>query len=151
MGRPFKTRSVRSTGRSAATTHGELHMTDGFKSRMKMAEFRPGQNWKWVGKGRVGPTVAFDHQFEAVGEHRTKLDFVVETGGFLDAVFGRVTAIYLGRKLDQTFRGWSSISTTWVRPIIPDRDSGRTEPRKMNRHDATGCHRNRLRGNNHEA
>lgn len=76
-------------------------MTDGFKSRMTMVEFRPGESWKWTGRGRIGPTVAFAHEFEAVDTQRTKLDFVVETGGFLDALFGRLTAIYLGRKLDR--------------------------------------------------
>jgi hypothetical protein len=76
-------------------------MTDGFKSRMTMVEFRPGEIWKWTGKGRIGPTMAFAHEFEAVDSQRTKLDFVVETGGFLDALFGRLTAIYIGRKLDR--------------------------------------------------
>lgn len=87
-------------GAVTETTQGVLQMSDGFKSRMTMVEFRPGQTWKWIGRGRIGPTVAFDHQFEAVDENQTKLDFVVETGGFLEPVFGRLTAIYLGRKLD---------------------------------------------------
>lgn len=47
-----------------------------------------------------GPMTAFDHQFEALDDRRTKLDFVVETEGFLEPVFGRLTAFYLGRKLD---------------------------------------------------
>jgi hypothetical protein len=76
-------------------------MTDGFKSRMTMVEFRPGEIWKWTGRGRIGPTMAFAHEFETVDSQRTKLDFVVETGGFLDALFGRFAAIYLGRKLDR--------------------------------------------------
>jgi carbon monoxide dehydrogenase subunit G len=82
-------------------TQGVLQMKEGFKSRLTMVEFHRGQNWKWIGRGRIGPRLAFDHQFEAVGEHRTKIDFVVETGGFLEALFGRLNTLFLGRRLDQ--------------------------------------------------
>jgi hypothetical protein len=88
-------------GEVTATTHGVVQMKDGFKSQMTMAEFRPGRTWKWIGKARIGPTTAFDHQFEAVDEHRTRIHFVVETEGFLEPILGRLTAIYLGRQLDR--------------------------------------------------
>jgi hypothetical protein len=78
-----------------------LHMKEGFKSRLTMIEFHPGQNWKWIGRGRIGPTIAFDHQFKADEAGRTRIDFVVETGGFLEPVFGRLNALFLGRKLDR--------------------------------------------------
>jgi carbon monoxide dehydrogenase subunit G len=39
-------------------TQGMLQMKEGFKSRMTMVEFRPGRNWKWIGRGRIGPTMA---------------------------------------------------------------------------------------------
>jgi hypothetical protein len=76
-------------------------MREGFTSRLTMTEFRPGENWKWVGRGRLGPTLAFDHRFNAVDENRTRIDFVVETAGFIEPVFGRFNALYLGRKLDR--------------------------------------------------
>ena len=88
-------------GAVTATTQGVLRMKEGFKSRLTMTEFRPGRNWKWAGRGRIGPTLTFDHQFEAIDQGRTKIDFVVETDGFLEAVFGRLNALYLGRKLDR--------------------------------------------------
>jgi hypothetical protein len=88
-------------GAVTATTRGIVEMRDGFKSRMTMAEFRPGRNWKWVGESRIGPSTAFNHEFEAVDEHRTRLNFLVATEGFLEPLFGRLAAIYLGRKLDR--------------------------------------------------
>jgi hypothetical protein len=82
-------------------TQGTLQMKEGFKSRMTMVEFRPARIGSGSGEGRIGPTMAADHWFEAVNEDRTKLDFVIETDGFLEAVFGRLNAIYLGRRLDR--------------------------------------------------
>ena len=88
-------------GAVTATTQGVLRMKEGFTSRLTMTEFRPGRNWKWVGRGRIGPTLVFDHRFNAVDENRTEIDFVVETAGFLEPVFGRLNSVYLGRKLDR--------------------------------------------------
>jgi hypothetical protein len=88
-------------GAVTATTKGLLQTKEGFKSQLTMIEFHPGQNWKWSGRGRIGPTIAFDHQFKADEEGRTRIDFVVETGGFLEPVFGRLNALFLGRKLDR--------------------------------------------------
>ena len=88
-------------GSVTATTHAVLQTQEGFTSRLAMVEFNVGRNWKWAGKGRIGPAIAFDHQFEAVDENRTRIDFVLETGGFLESLFGRLNALYLGRKLDR--------------------------------------------------
>ncbi len=88
-------------GRLTATSRGVVQMRDGFKAHMTMVEFRPGHNWKWVGKGGPGLRTAFDHQLQALDENRTRLDFVVETEGVLEPIFGRLTALYLGRKLDR--------------------------------------------------
>jgi uncharacterized membrane protein len=88
-------------GSLTATTRGVVHMRVGFTARMTMVEFRPGHNWKWVGKGGPGLRTAFDHRFEKLDENRTRIDFVVETEGFLEPIFGPLTALYLGRKLDR--------------------------------------------------
>jgi hypothetical protein len=88
-------------GPVTATTQAVLRTQEGFTSRLAMVEFHVGQNWKWAGRGRIGPTIAFDHQFKALDENRTRIDFVLETDGFLESLLGRLNALYLGRKLDR--------------------------------------------------
>lgn len=88
-------------GAITATTTGVIKMKAGFKSSMRMTEFQPGRTWKWIGRGRIGPTTSFDHQFKALDRDRTRIDFVVETEGFLEPLFGRITGRYLGRQLDR--------------------------------------------------
>jgi hypothetical protein len=88
-------------GPLTAESKAIVEMKGGFTARMVMAEFRPRQNWKWSGKGRVGPTNVWDHQLRALDERRTQLDFVLETDGFLEPVFGRMFASYLRRQFDR--------------------------------------------------
>ncbi len=65
--------------------------------------------------------MAFDYQLERLDENRTTLDFVVESACFLEPIFGRLNATYLGRKLDrtspvtETSPVWSLTSTNLIR------------------------------------
>jgi hypothetical protein len=65
-----------------------------------MKEFSPENRWKWASRSRLG-SMAFDHQFRAMDEQHTQIDFVVETAGLAEPVLGRLTAVFLGRKLDR--------------------------------------------------
>jgi hypothetical protein len=85
------------------STTAELRMRGGlrsrFRSHMVMQEFEPGVNWCWTGGSRFSPTIAFDHRFRRVDDHRTMLEFVVYTRGL--GQFGAwVTGRVLRRALE---------------------------------------------------
>ena len=66
----------------------------------RVSEFNPYRNWKWVG-GFLWLTCHYDHRFEAVGERRTKLTFVIEAERFGKSVIGRGFAKVYSRYLDR--------------------------------------------------
>lgn len=88
-------------GPVTASTKGKVRMRNGFEARMAMQEFNPGVNWCWSGRSRFAPTIAFDHRFERVDDHRTTLEFVVSTRG-MGKLGSWVTGRILGRALDRS-------------------------------------------------
>jgi carbon monoxide dehydrogenase subunit G len=79
---------------------GTIRLRNGISSTFRMQEFRPSQNWKWVGPF-LWLTVHYDHQFEALGPSRTRLTWVIDADGFGVTLLGRVFAAVYSKNLDK--------------------------------------------------
>jgi len=88
------------SGAIGPNSSGCIHLRNGIRSTFRMSEFRPGQNWKWVGPF-LWLTVHYDHRFDVVNANRTRLTWVVEAQGFGAAAFGRLFTIMYSRNVDK--------------------------------------------------
>lgn len=79
---------------------GTIHLKNGIRSTFRMREFRQGQNWSWSGPF-LWLTVHYDHRFDALAPHRTRLTWTVSAEGRGVAVFGRLFAAIYARSLDK--------------------------------------------------
>jgi hypothetical protein len=70
------------------------------KSTFRMTEFNPWRNWKWVGPF-LWLTIHYDHRFESLTNHQTKLRFVLEASGFGVRLFGQLFAQVYSRNLER--------------------------------------------------
>jgi len=91
---------VSPSGGIGPSSSGCIHLRNGIRSTFRMREFRPGQNWKWVGS-LLWLTVHYDHRFDVVDANRTRLTWVVEAEGFGAAAFGRLFAVMYSRNVDK--------------------------------------------------
>ncbi len=87
-------------GAVGPSSSGRILLQNGVKSTFSMEEFRPMQNWKWVGPF-LWLTVHYDHRFDAVDASRTRLTWTVDADGFGAAAFGRIFAAIYSRNLDK--------------------------------------------------
>jgi hypothetical protein len=79
---------------------GNIHLANGIKSTLRMTEFNAYRNWKWVGPF-LWLTVHYDHCFESMNDHQTRLRFVLEASGFGVGLFGRLFAKIYRRNLEK--------------------------------------------------
>ena len=61
------------------------------KSTFRMTEFNPYRNWKWVGPFLL-LTIHYDHRFESLTSHQSRLRWVLAADGFGVGFLGRVFA-----------------------------------------------------------
>ena len=87
-------------GEITANSTGVIHLKFGPTSAFEMTEFNPHRNWKWVGRF-LWLTVHYDHHFERLSEHRTKLTWIVACEGFGASVIGRLFALIYNRNLNK--------------------------------------------------
>jgi hypothetical protein len=88
------------SGELGSKSTGVIHLTNGLKPMLRMTEFNPPRNWKWIG-AFLWLTVIYDHQFEPVDAVRTKLNFVIEATGFGASILGRLFAWIYRRNLER--------------------------------------------------
>ena len=72
-------------GKLASASKGIIHLKNGMKSTFQMTEFNPHRNWKWVGPF-LWLTIHYDHRFEPIGDHNTKLVWNVGVTGLGAAI-----------------------------------------------------------------
>ena len=65
-----------------------------------MVEFNPGHNWKWIGDF-LWLTIFYDHVFEAINDHQTKMTWNVDGEGAGIGVLGRLFAIVYNGNLNR--------------------------------------------------
>ncbi len=69
----------------------------------RMMEFNPCRNWKWAGPF-LWLTIHYDHRFESLSSHQTKLRFVLAAYGFGVGFLARLFAKIYRRNLKRRFR-----------------------------------------------
>ncbi len=90
---------VRPPGELGPQSTGVIHLSNGIKSAFTMTEFHPHRNWKWVGRF-LSLTVHYDHRFEELTPHQTKLTWLIDGTGFGVSVLGRLLARIYRKNLD---------------------------------------------------
>ena len=88
------------TGGLSLQSKGSFLLSNGMKSVFEMKEMHPPRNWKWVGPF-LWMTVHYDHQFERVDEHHTRLIWLIDGEGFGVSIFGKIFASIYNRNLDR--------------------------------------------------
>jgi hypothetical protein len=87
-------------GKLGLHSSGTIHLANGMKSTFRVTEFNPCRNWKWVGPF-LWLTIHYDHCFESLNSHQTKVRFALEASGFGVSFFGRVFATIYRRNLEK--------------------------------------------------
>ena len=87
-------------GGLTANSRGLFHLSNGIKSEFQMAEFNLSKNWRWTGPF-LWLHLEYDHRFEAINQHRTRLTWIVRAKGFAVSLFGRFFAMIYNRNLDR--------------------------------------------------
>ena len=106
---------VTPAGPIGPTTAGRIHLSNGITSTFRMTEFEEGRAWKWVGPF-LGLQVHYDHQFEPVGLHCTRLTWTLKAEGFAVALLGPLFAAIYGRNLDRAIANFVSSCGVDARP-----------------------------------
>lgn len=91
---------VHPQGELGPQSSGVIQLANGMKATFRMTEFNPGRNWKWVGPF-LWLTVYYDHCFESLSSHQTRLTFVLEASGFGTGFFGQLFAKVYRRDLEK--------------------------------------------------
>ncbi len=91
---------VRPQGELGPDSEGVIHLANGMKSTFRMIEFNPYRNWKWFGPF-LWLTIHYDHRFESVNDHQTKMRFVLEASGPGVGSLGRLFARLYSRNLEK--------------------------------------------------
>jgi hypothetical protein len=90
-------------GELGPNSTGVIRLSNGLRSAFAVTEFNPSINWKWVG-GFLWLTVHYDHRFEQLDPHQTKLTWTIEGEGFGASVFGALFAKIYDRNLVTAIR-----------------------------------------------
>ena len=117
--RHIKRIEVKPPGELGPQSQGVVHLTNGMKSTFRIVEFRPNENWKWVGRF-LWATVEYDHVFEELGPEKTRLIWTVAAKGFAVSILGRLFARIYNRNLD-----------TAVPLLVAEMNSARGETREI--------------------
>lgn len=91
---------VQPPGEAGPQSSGVIYLANGMKATFRMTEFNPGHNWKWVGPF-LWLTVHYDHCFESLNSHQTRVTFVLEASGFGSGFLGRLFARVYRRDLEK--------------------------------------------------
>jgi len=86
-------------GALTAESTGRFHLANGIKSDFQMTDFHPPHAWVWTGPF-LWLNVSYDHRFEAVGDERTRMTWIVSADGFAVSLLGRVFAATYKRNLE---------------------------------------------------
>jgi hypothetical protein len=84
------------TSRSA----GSFRLAGGARSTFRMEEYEPPTRWQWVGRF-LAADVHYDHRFEPIDDHRTRLVWTVAADGPGEGSLGRVFGAIYTRNLDK--------------------------------------------------
>ena len=79
---------------------GSFRLVGGARSTFRMEAYDPPRRWQWVGRF-LTVDVHYDHRFEAVDEHHTRLVWTVDAEGFGAGSLGRVFGAIYARNLDR--------------------------------------------------
>lgn len=81
-------------------TRGVFRLSNGVKSTFAMTEFDPFTSWRWAGPF-LWLDVHYDHRFESLGPHLTKLTWILDARGFGVGLLGGLFARIYNRNLDR--------------------------------------------------
>ena len=91
---------VHPPGEAGPQSSGVIYLANGMKATFRMTEFNVGRNWKWVGPF-LWLSVHYDHCFESLSSHQTRVTFVLEASGYGAGFFGRLFARVYRRDLEK--------------------------------------------------
>jgi polyketide cyclase/dehydrase/lipid transport protein len=100
-------------GQLGPQSAGVIHLAHGIKSTFQMTEFRPYENWKWVGPF-LWLTVHYDHKFIPLGAKQTKLDGFWQRKGSVPGFSGGCLRRSIARTWRRPFRCWL---VRWLRKL----------------------------------
>jgi hypothetical protein len=86
-------------GELTARSRGRFLLRGGLRSTFAITEFDPPTSWTWVGPF-LWLTIRYDHRFEPMDEHHTRLVWTVAAEGRM-GLLGRVFAAGYARNLDR--------------------------------------------------
>ncbi|SRR5258708_396227 len=107
---------VHPQGELGPQSSGVIHLANGMKSTFRMTEFNRWRNWKWVGRF-LWLMIHYDHRFESLSSHQTRLRFVIEARGFGVGFFGQLFAKVYRRNLEKAI---PRLVTEMEKDRIPD-------------------------------
>ena len=87
-------------GELTSKSKGIFHLKNGVKSTFQMTQFNPPRNWKWVGPF-LWLMIHYDHKFEPIDDHHTKLIWVIGCTGFGTSIIGRLFAVIYNLNLNK--------------------------------------------------
>jgi len=114
--RHIKRIEVKPPGELGPQSQGVVYLTNGMKSTFRIVEFRPNENWKWVGRF-LWLTVQYDHRFVPLSATQTKLVWIVAAEGFGALTFGRLFARVYRKNLERAIPLLVSEMTA-ARPVV---------------------------------
>lgn len=87
-------------GNLTPQSSGRFDLSNGIQSTFKMVEMDYPQHWKWIGRF-LWMMVHYDHRFEPVDDHHSRLIWIVEAEGLGVSIFGRLYGVVYNRNLDR--------------------------------------------------
>jgi hypothetical protein len=121
-------------GALGSTSSGALSIRWFGTTTFHMSAWAPPVRWQWVG-GLPGARIFYDHRFEPVAPHTTRLDWLVELRGPLAPltrpVFGPVYSRFLDRaipRLQQWFRDYGAARAARSARAATAESAGREKP-----------------------
>jgi Polyketide cyclase / dehydrase and lipid transport len=87
-------------GELTALSRGRLHLRVGGISEFQVSEFVNQQRWKWEGPF-LWLTITYDHLFEPLNDHQTRLIWTVAAQGPGVNLFGRLFAWIYNQNLNR--------------------------------------------------
>jgi uncharacterized membrane protein len=79
---------------------GASWLAGGIRSTFRMEKYYPPRRWQWVGRF-LTTDVHYDHRFEPIDEHHTRLVWTVTADGPGEASLARVFGAVYARNLDK--------------------------------------------------
>jgi hypothetical protein len=92
--------TLRPPGALTERSAGAFRLAGGIRSTFRMEKYDPPRRWQWVGRF-LTTDVHYDHRFEPLDEHHTRLVWTVTADGPGEASLGRVFGAIYARNLDK--------------------------------------------------